>query len=226
MTEQPYNPLDRKHLGESVAGALLIQEVMPLPLPDRGHRNVQAIGLQPFLGAGIYVIYYIGDFPLYRPISERNKGMEKPFSAPIYVGKADPKGSRTGIYDASLKDKPLYDRLRQHSRSIEQARNLRLEDFRCRYLVVEDIWIPLGENLLINEFKPLWNMNIFSGFGIHQPGSGRAKQKTSIWDTVHPGRREAYGLPSNDQTLAQIEASIVAYLKGDTKLLADVEPES
>lgn len=225
MTEQPYNPLARINLGKSVAEALLMRDVMPMPPANRRNRAAQLTGLPRFSGAGIYVIYYIGNFPLYASIAEQNRNDTKPFSAPIYVGKADPKGSRTGIYDASesLKGEPLYERLVEHARSIEQARNLSLEHFRCRYLLVEDIWIPLGESLLINEFKPVWNK--FAGFGIHQPGGGREKQRRSIWDTLHPGRSWAAKLPPNDLTLEQIEANITAYLRGDTSI-PDIEPES
>lgn len=66
----PYNPLDKQHLAESAAGALLRQEPEPLP-PE------------PFEGAGIYAIYYLGDFEAYRPLAEINR--EK-LEAPIYVG--------------------------------------------------------------------------------------------------------------------------------------------
>ena len=27
-------------------------------------------------------------------------------------------------------------------------------------LVVDDIWIPLGENMMIEQFKPIWNLAI------------------------------------------------------------------
>lgn len=48
---QAFNPLDKKNLGESVAEALLQQPISPLP-PE------------PFIGAGIYAIYYEGKFTL------------------------------------------------------------------------------------------------------------------------------------------------------------------
>ena len=34
---------------------------------------------------------------------------------------------------------------------------------------MDDIWIPLGESLLIEMFVPLWN-RILDGFGIHDLG--------------------------------------------------------
>ena len=39
----PFNPLDKRHLGESAANALLESEVFPLP-PE------------PFIGAGVYAL--------------------------------------------------------------------------------------------------------------------------------------------------------------------------
>ena len=96
-----------------------------------------------FRGAGIYILYYKGDFRSYAPISRTE--------TPIYVGKAVPKGSRRGAL--GLERTPgyvLYERLAKHAESIEQvAPGLRLKDFNCQYLVVEDIFIPLGESLMI-----------------------------------------------------------------------------
>ena len=71
----PYNPLDKRHLGEQVAEALLAQDVQPLP-PSR------------FIGAGVYALYYIGDFPAYAALADVNKNDQ--FLCPIYVGKAVP----------------------------------------------------------------------------------------------------------------------------------------
>lgn len=78
MSLNPYNPLDKTNLGNSVAEALLEANVLKLS------------ETQNLLGAGVYAIYYIGDFPSYISIFESNKNGK--FSQPIYVGKADPKG--------------------------------------------------------------------------------------------------------------------------------------
>jgi hypothetical protein len=172
--ELPYNPLDRKNLGRSVAEALLKQPVNRLPPTEA------------FLGAGIYAIYYVGDFPPYAIISERN--WDDKFEAPIYVGKAVPKGARKGRTGTGAPTgAALYKRLAEHSESIKAATNLQVEDFFCRYLVAEDIWIPLGESLLVEQFSPLWN-KIIDGFGNHAPGKGRYEQERSSWDVLHPGR--------------------------------------
>ena len=49
----------------------------------------------------------------------------------------------------------LYNRLSEHFISISKAKNLNEKDFVCRYLVVDDIWIPLAESMLIEEYRPL-----------------------------------------------------------------------
>lgn len=187
--ELPFNPLDKKNLGVSVADALLACHVSNLP-PDS------------FLGAGIYAIYYAGGFQAYKPLAQKNRG--KKFQAPIYVGKAVPAGARKGGFGL---DKPagnvLCKRLTEHADSIEAAKNLERKDFSCRYLVVDDIWIPLGESLLIEMFSPLWNLRI-DGFGNHDPGKGRYKQQRSPWDVLHPGRYWAGRLQPNARSEKEI----------------------
>jgi hypothetical protein len=169
----PFNPLDKTNLGRGVADALLVQPVVVLPPPE-------------LVGAGIYVIYYEGDFDLYEEIAKANRNGA--YLWPIYVGKAVPAGARKGGF--GLGANPglvLYKRLAEHADSINCATNLDLADFKCRFLVVEDIWIPLAESLLIEMFAPVWNRKI-EGFGIHDPGGGRRGQRRSAWDELHPGR--------------------------------------
>lgn len=190
--EEPFNPLEKANLATSVAHALLARPVLPLPPGKR------------FLGAGIYVIYYTGPFPNYGPIAERNR--EAQYSQPIYVGQAIPPGRRRGGFRlATPPSAALYNRLRQHARSIQQASNLQLTDFACRYLVADEIWIPLGENLLIEIFQPLWNV-LIDGFGIHDPGRRRG-QNRSAWDELHPGRpfgRDRPAHPRSSDELARL----------------------
>jgi hypothetical protein len=137
------------------------------------------------------------------------------FRAPIYVGEAVPEGSRKGgTVRANKATFKLYSRLREHARSIEAAQNLRIQDFYFRYLVVDDIWIPLGESLIIDRFSPVWN-KIIDGFGIHTPGKGRKDQLTSSWDTLHPGRAfvTRVGLPPNPKTQDQLMRDVQAHLE-------------
>ncbi|MBO9325413.1 MAG: Eco29kI family restriction endonuclease [Roseiflexus sp.] len=97
--------------------------------------------------------------------------------------------------------------LREHALSIEQAEDLNLTDFRCRYLVVDDIWIPLAETLLIEMYQPVWN-TIVSGFGNHVPGKGRHRQQRSAWDTLHPGRPWAAKIQDHPKTRDYIEEEV------------------
>jgi len=194
MGNEPYNPLDKLRLGESVTKALLARPVVPLPIPE------------PFAGAGIYAIYYAGKFSPCHKIAEKN--INNQWAAPIYVGKAVPPGARKGGYglDQSPGD-VLYRRLREHAESIQQAENLLISDFRCRHLIVDDIWIPLGESLLISMFFPLWNQ-VLDGFGNHDPGAGRYNQQRSPWDVIHPGRPWAAKLRPNSRSEEEILRSI------------------
>lgn len=172
----PFNPLDKRHLGESVAAAMLKSDIHPLP-PEK------------FRGAGIYAIYYIGDFEAYADLAVINRDGQ--FARPIYVGKAVPAGARKG--GLGLDAEPgtaLFKRLSEHYESVKAAENLNEADFFCRYLVVDDIWIPLAESLLIEKFQPVWN-RVLDGFGNHDPGSGRYAQQKSPWDELHPGREWA-----------------------------------
>jgi hypothetical protein len=176
MDMEVFNPLDKRNLGISIADAIFKKEIFPLK------------ELPPFNGAGIYAIYYKGNFPLYKRISDKNK---KDFVQPIYAGKAIPEGGRKGGLGLDVPvGEYLYKRLNEHRKSIEAAENLNIDDFYCRFLVVDDIWIPLGESLLIEKTKPLWNI-VVDGFGNHDPGSGRYNQQVSSWDTIHPGRNWA-----------------------------------
>jgi hypothetical protein len=162
--ETPYNPLAKENLGKSVADALLERVLGPLPPPEK------------FIAAGIYAIYYQGPFKLYAPLVEKNRAAAKRGLAetPIYIGKAVPAGARKGgLGLGATAGLALYNRLNEHGDSIKEAHStLNINHFRCRYFAVEDIWIPLGESILIDMFNPLWNI-VLDGFGNHDPGTGR-----------------------------------------------------
>jgi hypothetical protein len=99
----------------------------------------------------------------------------------------------------------------EHAQSIQQVENLQLPDFSCRYLVVDDIWIPLGESLLIGRFEPVWNQ-VIDGFGNHDPGAGRYNQARSPWDVLHPGRRWADKCMGKSKTEEQILKELADFL--------------
>ena len=194
----PFNPLDKSVIGKSVAEAAINAEISPLPPME-------------FTGAGVYLIYYTGDFPLYKEIAQLNRNDQ--FLAPIYIGKAVPNGARKGGFsDNPNPGKVLYKRLLDHEKSINSAQNLDINDFKCRYLAIDDIWIPLAESLLIDRFSPLWNL-VVEGFGNHDPGIGRTNGKKPLWDLLHPGRPWANNLNNPDLTLEQLEQRILEHLK-------------
>lgn len=196
----PFNPLDRENLAASVGEALLEKE--PVELGN----------LESFVGAGVYAIYYTGDFAPYRKLADANT--DRMWRAPIYVGKAIPAGGRKGGMSSNAKPKPyLKKRLDEHAESIRSATStLNIDDFFCRYLVVEDIWIPLGENLMISRFSPIWN-TLIDGFGNHDPGKGRYNGLRPRWDVLHPGRGWAVKCKERPETSDTIAREIEDYLR-------------
>lgn len=196
--ESVFNPLAKRNLGKSVVDALLESPTLPLA----------AVG--DFSGAGVYAIYYSGSFPSYKPLSELNKQRA---AHPIYVGKAIPKGGRKGTSaDASLDSIALSRRLQEHRASIEAVRSLKIEDFSYRCLVVDDIWISLGETLIIQRFHPLWNQ-VVDGFGNHDPGAGRYGGMRPSWDELHPGRPWAAKCRASKHTKKRILEAVESYME-------------
>lgn len=196
---KPFNPLDTRNLAIAVAKALL-------------ERRARRLGdLPSFKGAGIYAIYYSGEHPAYETIAAENQDRQWPHW-PIYVGKAIPEGARRGkIKVAAKSTNALFTRLRQHRESVEAAQNLNIDDFSCRFLIVQDLWIPLAEQLLIAHFAPAWN-RIIDGFGNHDPGAGRYQGLCPRWDVLHPGRSWAPKMKPRPETAADIQREVRQYL--------------
>ena len=163
----------------------------------------------------MYALYYKGGFSAYRPISLKSKPERE---VPIYVGKAVPAGARKGGFGLDVAPGTvLYGRLAEHADSIRQVENLDSSDFLCRYLVVDDIWIPLGESLLIQMFSPVWN-RLIDGFGNHDPGKGRHQGQKPPWDVLHPGRAWASKLRPNKRLADELVAAIAEFLKNTPKV--------
>ena len=193
-----FNPLDKHNLGNSVADALLKTEAYSFD---------KIITLR---GAGIYAIYYLGDFEPYQALAELNRAEA---TYPIYVGKAIPKGGRKGgTLDSSLDSTALSRRLLEHKSTIEAAPSLKITDFQYRCLVVDDIWIPLGETLIIQRFQPLWN-HVVEGFGNHDPGGGRYGGMRPLWDELHPGRSWAQKCQAPKKMREQILRDVTSYME-------------
>lgn len=166
----------------------------PLSVRELGRNSVRALLDYPiaelppqsaFEGAGVYAIHYEGPFEPYAALD-----------APIYVGKAD---------------RRLHGRLVEHAASIDAARNIVLGDFGCRWLVLEPVWITLTEQILIDQYKPVWNQ-IIKGFGNHDQGRTRTNQRRSQWDTVHPGRRWAENMQPRTETAEGLLQLIAEHL--------------
>jgi hypothetical protein len=193
----PFNPLDKTNLGASVADALLAAPAIALS------------ELAEFHGAGVYALYYSGKFKPYAAMSKLNASGQ--LQAPIYVGKAVPAGARKGGVLDPKPGRVLFKRLSEHAESIRATANLNIADFHCRYLVVDDIWIPLGESLLIARFSPIWN-SLIDGFGNHDPGSGRHAGMRPRWDVLHPGRHWAEKCQARKESVKDIERDVATFL--------------
>ena len=130
-------------------------------------------------GPGIYALYYKGTMAEYQPIVAGTQ--------PIYAGKAVPKGSRKGSVEVDVDHPALRNRLRDHTRSVEQVNNLTINNFSYRVLAIVPVWIVFAEQALIKRYKPVWN-SCLDGFGKHDQGTRRRETERSWWDTLHPGR--------------------------------------
>ena len=208
----PFNPLDRQHLSFSVVQAMLAQT--PHPLAD----------LPWFGGVGLYAVYYTGRLACYAALSAANRNGK--FALPIYVGKAVSDGARIAVGGTDTASFALQKRLREHAKSVAQAENLDAADFQCRFLVVDDIWIPLGESLLIAKFAPVWN-TIVAGFGNQNPRNRRRADAKPRWDQLHPGRPWASGLAAQPISAEEIAREAESYLRDftiPTSQLVEVAP--
>ena len=194
-----YNPLATINLARSIQNAILEQPLRPLA------------SLASERGAGVYAIYYSGSFSAYSMLA---LGMHSGNEVPIYVGKAIPKGGRIGGLTRDAENgRRLGERLNIHADSIREAINLDIEHFHARSLVIEDVWISLGENMLIQQFRPVWNV-VTAGFGNKAPGRGRQDQAMSLWDTLHPGRAHSRMLGPNKLSGDEITSRVTAFLSG------------
>ncbi|WP_369804397.1 Eco29kI family restriction endonuclease [Canibacter zhuwentaonis] len=159
--------------------------------------------LARFEGAGIYALYYHGSFEAYSLLTVQNQHSSR---EPIYIGKAVPSGRRRDIA-VETKTTALFKRLGDHAKSIIAASNLDIADFRARWLVMEDIWVPLGESAMIRRHTPVWN-TLLDGFDNHNPGRGRINGVRSKLDTLHPGRPWADRFPANPESPAAVTQEV------------------
>ncbi|MCS3744372.1 hypothetical protein FHX16_006390 [Rhizobium sp. BK661] len=165
--------------------------------------DLRAKTIEGRIRAGVYAIYHVGEGPLYggAEVFSEQGGL----AYPIYVGKAGSASSsneRTGA---------LFRRLRTHFISIRSAKNLRLRDFRVRYIELQADEIETAESALCEFFRPIWNYGI-RGFGNKMPGKGRRQQLKSAWDTIHPGRGYGGRKRPVDHTAVPLQQQIEDYV--------------
>lgn len=191
---EEFDPLNHISLGRSVETALASRPLVTFN------------ALHPFWGSGIYAIYFTGlsSHPIY--------GRAAGSPTPLYVGRARPEGSRKGKvrvkYGSS--SKALSDRLYHHRTSIDHAINIDAQDFSCRWLVSDMLFVPMAEQLMIETYTPIWN-GLIDGFGNNTPGGGRGKQVRSRWDTLHPGRNWADRLPDGPYNRDELHTLVLAH---------------
>ncbi len=153
--QREYNPLSVEELGRNAVRRLMEYPATQLP---------PAVS---FTGAGVYTIHYRGDYQPYAGLPDEES---------IYVGKAEIRGRRQVRAGKARPSADLHKRLSEHAASIEAAHNLHLGDFRCRWLILDSIWIGLTEQVLIAAHRPLWN-SVVDGFDNHDPGGGRGNAR-------------------------------------------------
>ncbi|WDQ00019.1 Eco29kI family restriction endonuclease [Micromonospora chalcea] len=189
-----FDPSAPSTTGRIVALTMIAQQRHPLA------------ALRPFYGAGVYALYYNGPFDAYSPISRTEQ--------PIYVGKADPQDAEAK--DAVSQGTRLHRRLNDHRKSIQKATStLRLEDFECRFLIVQTGYQSAAEEQLIQFFQPIWNNDtkICSGMSKHGDNAETRSNKRSPWDTLHPGRQWADALAEDQKPESLIRKEIDVHFR-------------
>lgn len=175
---EPFDPLAVENVGVTLAVELLEQPLFSLPPSE------------PFVGAGVYALYYVGQHSAYAEIVELDHGTGGS-KYPIYIGSAVRENAKQGFKLRASAKARLHTRLKHHAESIRSVMeggldsDLQLEDFRCRFLILNDAYVTLAESVLIATFRPAWNG---MGFGSKVVGIRREGQVPSLWDSLHPGR--------------------------------------
>jgi hypothetical protein len=163
-----------------------------------------SLPIPKFIGCGVYVLFYRGNLDFYKNLADHP-------DKPIYVGKAVPKGWRSGRISLEKEPINLWKRIKEHSNNILRVQNLDISDFECKYIILDTDLIAFTEAKLIRTYKPLWNC-VVDGFGNHHPGTTRFNQAKPDWDVVHPGRSWAGKMTGAASTRDQIIKKIGEFL--------------
>lgn len=176
---EPFDPLSLENIGVTLAVELLEQPLAELPPKSR------------FTGAGVYALYYSGAHPAYKNFVRLDKEKGR-WKYPVYIGSAVRENAKQGFSPRPTSKERLWSRLNDHAKSIAAVQEggmppaLKLKDFRCRFLTLNDTYIGLAESVLITAFRPAWNG---MGLGSKVVGVPRMMGKGSLWDALHPGRK-------------------------------------
>ena len=193
----------------------VVGRIVGITMIAQDRKQLANVNVAKFYGAGVYAIYYKGDYPGYAAIRDKEH--------PIYVGKADP--ADPAAKTAHDQGDRLSNRLNDHRKNIVKATaSLDIDDFEYRALVVQTGWQTAAENYLIDLFKPIWNseIGICYGFGKHGDSPDTRANKRSPWDTLHHGRSWAHSdanMPDakpQQQILAEIATHLAANPPLDT----------
>lgn len=182
----PFDPLAVENVGVTLAVELLERPLHAFPPEEK------------FPGAGVYALYYSGSHPAYRELLRLDKRRMK---YPVYIGQAAREKASQGFNPRPTSKAQLFNRICKHARSVEQAKNLEVIDFKCRFLVLNDAYIGLAESVMIMAFRPPWNG---MGLGSNPVGGPRMKGIPSLWDSLHPGRA---GRPGGNEEQAKRAAA-------------------
>lgn len=108
---------------------------------------------------GVYLIYYVGDTPLYDGLIRYSK------DRPVYVG---------------MSESSISNRLGKHCANIDKAKDLKVADFIVRFMIADiKYYASCIEGMLIEYFSPLWNDNTIK-FSF-----GNALANSSNWHNYH-----------------------------------------
>lgn len=190
-----FDPAEFRITAHLIATAMLAQPLRPLSdSPEE-------------VGSGVYALFYVGNLAYYGTL----RGMNHP----IYVGSAQPKAPYASTAEAQ--GMSLSRRLADHMQSVQEVEknggNLKLADFKYRYICVRSGWELAAENYLINQFRPVWNV-VCTGLGKHGDSSTTRANLRSLWDTLHKGREWALTAETkpNKKTVSEIEEVVKKHL--------------
>jgi len=183
----PINLEIRRNIGPRIVNALLKSPERPLAIAMGTLEGVKA--------RGMFTLYPRGDFPDFPAYRGYVNASLRGCRVPIFVGTASG---------------PLYRRLERWYNILDEVDNLTPEQFTCRYLLLDKLYLPEGKEEVRRQFMPLWNVYL-KGHGNNDLGITHGAQERSRFDTVHPGRSGTRGR-SRKETPRQIELKITEHM--------------